>query len=397
MGFLSNRIERLSDSQTLMMTQKCRELKSKGIDVINLSIGETDFFTPGEVKEAAKTAIDQNYSFYSPVSGYDDLKQAICKKLKENSMLNYLPEQVVVSNGAKQTLANIIMCLVNHGDEVIIPVPYWVSYIELVKLADGKPVELYSSIDHDFKITPGELDKIITPKTKAIFFNSPSNPTGSVYKYEELKAIAAVLAKYPHVFIISDEIYEHIIFEGKHETLAQFEEIRERVIVVNGVSKGYAMTGWRIGFMAGPKWLAKACIKLQGQTTSGACSVSQRAALAALNSGGEFINDMQTTFKRRRDLILKHMDEIPGLKHTIPQGAFYVFPNISYYIGKSDGERKICNDDDLTYYLLDKAFVAVVPGNAFGDPQCIRISYATSDENLVKAMVRIKEALGKLK
>lgn len=394
---LSKRIRSLSESQTIAMNQKSRDLQAQGIDIINLTVGEPDFFTPPHVKEAGKKAIDDNYSFYSPIDGYMDLRKAIAAKLKNENNLDYKPEQISVSNGAKHSLANSIMCLIDEGDEVIIPAPYWVSYAELVKLAGGTNVVLKTTLETNYKITAEQLEKAITPKTKVLLLCSPSNPTGSVYSKAELKALADVIAKNPRIFVISDEIYEHINFIGGHETIAQFPEIHDRVVVINGVSKGYAMTGYRIGYLAAPLWLTKACGKLQGQFTSGSSSIAQRAALAALTSDNTYTKEMVVAFKRRRDLVLRLMKDIPGMKCNVPDGAFYVFPDVSYYFGKTDGNVTIKNDMDVSLYLLDKANAATVPGEGFGESNCIRISYANSDEKLEKAMMRIKEALALLK
>jgi aspartate aminotransferase len=397
MEHLSKRINSLSESQTIAMNQKSRDLQAQGIDIINLTVGEPDFFTPPHVKEAGKKAIDDNFSFYSPIDGYMDLRKAIANKLKNENNLDYKPEQISVSNGAKHALANTIMCLIDEGDEVIIPAPYWVSYAELVKLAGGTNVVLRTTLDTSYKITAAQLEKAITPKTKALLLCSPNNPTGSVYSKEELKALADVIARYPRIFVISDEIYEHINFVGNHESIAQFANIHDRVVVINGVSKGYAMTGYRIGYMAGPLWLTKAAGKLQGQFTSGASSIAQRAALAALTSGNTYTQEMVVAFKRRRDLVLRLMNEIPGLKFNVPDGAFYVFPDVSSYFGKSDGKTTIKNAMDFSLYLLEKANAATVPGEGFGEPNCIRISYANSDEKLEKAMKQMKAALALLR
>ena len=393
----SLRLQRLSPSETLAMSQKSGELKAQGIDVINLSVGEPDFDTPDHIKEAAKKAIDENYSRYSPVAGYPALRNAIVAKLKNENGLEYTAAQISCANGAKQSVCNTIMALVNAGDEVIIPAPYWVSYPEMVKLADGTPVSIYAGIEQDFKITPEQLEQAITPKTKLLILCSPSNPTGSVYSREELKGLADVLAKHPQVYVIADEIYEHINYVGKHESIAQFEEIRDRVVIVNGVSKAYAMTGWRIGFIAGPEWIVKAVNKLQGQYTSGPCSVSQKAAEAAYTGTQAPVEAMRQAFQRRRDLIVKLAKEIPGLEVNMPQGAFYLFPKCSSYFGKRDGDRQINNAADMAMYLLEVGHVACVGGGAFGAPDCIRMSYATSDENIIEAMRRIKEALARLK
>lgn len=393
----SLRLQRLSPSETLAMSQKSGELKAQGIDVINLSVGEPDFDTPDHIKEAAKKAIDENYSRYSPVAGYPALRNAIVAKLKNENGLEYTAAQISCANGAKQSVCNTIMALVNAGDEVIIPAPYWVSYPEMVKLADGTPVSIYAGIEQDFKITPEQLEQAITPKTKLLILCSPSNPTGSVYSREELKGLADVLAKHPQVYVIADEIYEHINYVGKHESIAQFEEIRDRVVIVNGVSKAYAMTGWRIGFIAGPEWIVKAVNKLQGQYTSGPCSVSQKAAEAAYTGTQAPVEAMRQAFQRRRDLIVKLAKEIPGFEVNMPQGAFYLFPKCSSYFGKRDGDCQINNAADMAMYLLEVGHVACVGGGAFGAPDCIRMSYATSDENIIEAMRRIKEALARLK
>lgn len=397
MAQLSERLNRLSPSETLAMSQKSSELKAQGIDIINMSVGEPDFNTPEHIKEAAKKAIDDNYSKYSPVAGYPALRNAIVAKLKNENGLDYTAAQISCANGAKQSVCNTIMTLVNAGDEVIIPAPYWVSYPEMVKLADGTPVTVPAGIEQDFKITPAQLEAAITPKAKLLILCSPSNPTGSVYNKEELAGLAAVLAKHPQVYIIADEIYEHINYIGKHESIAQFKEIHDRVVIVNGVSKAYAMTGWRIGFIAGPEWIVKAVNKLQGQYTSGPCSVSQKAAEAAYTGTQAPVEEMRQAFERRRDLIVKLAKEIPGFEVNVPQGAFYLFPKCSSYFGKSAKGRTINNAADLAMYLLEVGHVACVGGGAFGAPECIRMSYATSDENITEAMRRIKEALAKLK
>jgi len=397
MEYLSERVKSLAVSQTLAMAQKSRELKAKGIDIISLSLGEPDFNTPDYIKEAAKKAIDDNYSKYPPVPGYDDLRKAISKKFKVENGLDYTPDQIIVSAGGKHSLINVILSIVNPGDEVVILAPYWVSYYDQIVLAEGKPVIIKATLDNDFKIKPEQLEAAITSKTRLIIFNSPSNPTGMVYSRSEMEEIAAVVAKHEGVFIISDEIYEHIIFEGEHVSMASFKNIYDRVITVNGVSKGYAMTGWRIGYIGAPLWIAKACNKLQGQFTSGVCSIAQRAALAAIQGDGESQKTMKAAFLRRRNLICSLLREIKGLKVTVPEGAFYVMPDISNFLGKSDGETTIGNSDDLALYLLNKAQVATVGGSAFGAPECIRISYATSDELLIEAVKRITVALGRLK
>lgn len=396
-NFLSERINNLAESETLAMANLSRELKAKGHDVISLSLGEPDFNTPDVIKEAAKKAIDENYTFYTPVSGYLDLRQAICDKLKRENNLLYEPSQIVVSNGAKQSIANAVLALVNPGEEVIIPAPYWVSYKEIIKLAEAKPAYISATIENDFKVTPQQIEKAITPKTKLIIFSTPCNPTGSAYNKMELMAIAEMLDKHPHVFIISDEVYEHILFEGTHESIAQFENIKERVITVNGVSKGFAMTGWRIGYMAAHKDIAKACDKLQGQITSAPSSIAQRAALQALKCDKTEVRVMLESFRRRRNLVLDLLNQIPHIKTNIPPGAFYVFFDVSYYYGKSDGLTTVKDGADLCMYILNKVFVAMVPGSAFGDDNCIRFSYATSDDLLIEAVKRIKSALADLK
>ncbi|MEE4176750.1 MAG: pyridoxal phosphate-dependent aminotransferase [Bacteroides sp.] len=394
---LSNRITKLSESETLAMARKSRELKAQGYDVINLSLGEPDFFTPDFVKTAAKKAIDENFSFYTPVNGYLELRQAISHKLKRDNNLDYSPDQIVVSTGAKQALINTLLCLVNPGDEVIVASPYWVSYRDMVKLAEGEAVYVTAGIENDFKITPAQLEAAITLKTKVFMFSSPCNPTGSVYSREELKALAEVFEKHPHVFILSDEIYEHINFSGSHESIAQFESVRDRVIIINGVSKGFSMTGWRVGYLAAHLDIAKACTKLQGQFTSGTNSIAQRATIAAVEADPANTIPMLEKFRERRDLVLDLMKDIPGLITNKPEGAFYVFPNVKSYFGKTDGETRVENAPDLCMYLLNKAYVALVPGDAFGDPECIRFSYATSNDLLIEAVNRMKKALADLK
>lgn len=396
MEILSERLNRLSPSATLAMSQKSSELKAQGVDVINLSVGEPDFNTPDHIKEAAKKAIDENFSRYSPNPGYPELKNAIVAKLKNENGLDYKPSQILCSNGAKQSVCNVIMALVNAGDEVIIPAPYWVSYPEMVKLADGTPVFVESTIEQDFKITPEQLEASITPKTRAIILCSPSNPTGSVYSKAELEALKNVLLKHERVVVIADEIYEHINYVGKHASMAEFEDIRDRVVIINGVSKAYAMTGWRIGFIAAPEWVVKGCNKLQGQYTSGPCSVSQKAAEAAYTGTQQPVEDMRKAFERRKNLIVSLAKEIPGLEVNDPQGAFYLFPKCSAYFGKKDGDRVINTSTDLAMYLLEVGHVATVAGDAFGSPECFRMSYATSDENITEAMKRIKETLARL-
>lgn len=397
MGQVADRIANLSVSETLAMSQKSSELKAQGIDVINLSVGEPDFYTPDHIKDAAKRAIDDNFSFYSPVSGFLSLRKAICSKLEKENNLIFQPDQIVCSNGAKQSVYNVLASVVNKGDEVIIPAPYWVSYIEMVKLAEGTSVIVTAGIEQNFKITPAQLESAITVKTRAIILCSPSNPTGSIYSRSELEALANVLAKHPNIIILADEIYEHINYVGKHESIAQFENIRDRVVIINGVSKGYAMTGWRLGWIAAPKWIADACNKLQGQVTSGPSSITQKAAEAAYTGDQSCIETMRQAFERRRDLVYKLTSEIEGFKIEKPDGAFYVFPDCSYYLGKSFNGRKIENSGDLAMFLLEEGHVACVGGLAFGAPNCIRFSYATADELLVEAMKRIKETLAKLK
>jgi aspartate aminotransferase len=380
------------------MSQKSAELKAQGIDVINLSVGEPDFFTPAHIKNAAKEAIDANYSFYSPVTGYLELRKAICAKLKNENGLDYKPEQIVVSSGAKQSVCNAILCIVNQGDEVIVPAPYWVSYVEMVKLAEGKNVIVTAGIEQDFKITAAQLEAAITPKTKALILCSPSNPSGSVYSKTELEELADVLANYPDIIVLSDEIYEHINYIGGHQSIAQFANIRDRVVIINGVSKAYAMTGWRIGFIAAPQWIAAACNKLQGQYTSGPCSVAQKAAEAAYIGNQVCREEMRAAFERRRNLIVELAREIPGFHVNMPDGAFYIFPECSYYFGKTTPDGKpIENVTDIAMYLLENAHVAAVGGAAFGAPECLRFSYAASDANLIEAMHRVKVALAKLR
>ena len=393
---LSDRLNRLSPSATLAMSQRSSELKAQGVDVINMSVGEPDFNTPDHIKAAAIKAVEDNWSRYSPVPGYPELKKAIVAKLKNENGLDYEPSQILCSNGAKQSVCNAIMALVNAGDEVIIPAPYWVSYPQMVLLAEGTPVFVEAKIEADFKITPEQLEATITPKTRAIILCSPSNPTGSVYSKEELGALKNVLLKYPRVIVIADEIYEHINYIGEHASMAQFDDIKDRVVIINGVSKAYAMTGWRIGFIAAPDWIVKGCNKLQGQYTSGPCSVSQKAAEAAFAGDQECVEVMRQAFERRKNLIVKLAKEIPGLEVNDPQGAFYLFPKCSSFFGKKDGDRVINSSSDLAMYLLEVGHVATVGGDAFGSPECFRMSYATSDENIIEAMKRIKETLARL-
>lgn len=396
MELLSTRLLALSPSETFAMAQKSNELKAQGFDVINMSVGEPDFNTPDHIKEAAKKAVEDNFSFYSPVAGFPDLKKAICDKLKKENNLEYTPAQIVVSGGAKQSLCNVILSIIDKEDEVIIPSPYWVSYPEMVKLAEGKSVFVHAGIEQDFKITPQQLEDAITPRTKALILCSPSNPTGSVYTNDELAALAAVVEKYHNVYIIADEIYEHINYIGEHESIAQFTKIFDRVVIVNGVSKGYAMTGWRIGWIAAPQWIASACSMLQGQYTSGPSSISQKAALAAYTGDQSCVSEMRTAFERRRNLIVDLLREIPGLNVNNPMGAFYVFPECKSYFGKSYNGKAVETATDVAMYLLDEAHVACVGGDAFGAPGCIRFSYATSDDNIKKAIARVKTALEKL-
>ena len=396
MAQLSNRLNRLAPSATLAMSQKSSEMKAQGIDVINMSVGEPDFNTPDDIKEAAKKAIDENWSRYSPVPGYADLRKAIVNKLKNENGLDYIINEILVSNGAKQSVCNTVMALVNDGEEVIIPAPYWVSYPQMVKLAGGEPVIVNAGFEQDFKMTPEQLEAAITPKTRMLILCSPSNPTGSVYSKEELAALAEVIKRHEDLFVLADEIYEHINYIGHHESIAQFPGMKERAIIVNGVSKAYAMTGWRIGYIAAPEWIVKGCNKLQGQYTSGPCSVSQKAAEAAYTRDQGCVEEMRQAFERRRDLIVKLASEIPGLEVNKPEGAFYLFPKCSSFYGKRCGERMINNSNDLAMYLLEEGHVATVGGDAFGDPDCFRMSYATSDENICEAMRRIKEALAKL-
>lgn len=397
MEYLSDRIKKMTASATLAMAQKSRELKAKGVDIISLSLGEPDFNTPDHIKEAAKKAIDDNYSRYPPVPGYNDLREAISEKFRKRNGLTYSADQIIVSAGGKHSLINVILSIVNPGDEVILLAPYWVSYYDQVVLAEGKPVIVKATLENDFKVIPGQLEAAINSKTRLVIFNSPSNPTGMVYTREEMEAIARVISRHEGVFIISDEIYEDIIFDGSHVSMASFDFIHDRVITVNGVSKGYAMTGWRIGYLGAPLWISKACNKLQGQFTSGVSSIAQRAALAAVTGNDDSQKMMCRAFLRRRDLVCGMLKEIKGIRLRVPQGAFYVMPDVSFYFGKSDGGTKISSGDDLALYLLDKAQVATVGGDSFGAPDCIRISYATSDELLVEAIKRIITALDKLK
>lgn len=397
MSKLAKRVERMTESQTIAMARLSRELKDKGFDVISLSLGEPDFVTPEYIREGAKKAIDNGFTFYPPIAGFADLRQAISEKFKRENNLVYAPDQIVVSTGAKQSIANVVLSIVDPGEEVLVPAPYWVSYSQIIQLAGGIPVFIPSTVESDFKVTPEQVERSITAKTKMFIFSSPCNPTGTVYTKEELQALAAVFAKHENIYILSDEIYEYINFSGHHESIAQFANVKERVIVVNGVSKGFAMTGWRIGYIGAPKDIASACDKMQGQFTSGASSIAQKAALTALTISSDEKVKMVDSFKRRRDLVLNLMKDIKGWKLNVPQGAFYVFPDVSYYYGMSDGSHSIKNANDLCMYLLSDAKVSLVPGDAFGAPECVRFSYATSDELLTEAIRRIKTSLERLK
>lgn len=397
MAKLSERLNRLAPSATLAMSQKSGEMKAQGIDVINMSVGEPDFNTPDHIKDAAKKAIDENYSTYSPVPGYADLRKAISEKLKKENGLEYGINEILVSNGAKQSVCNAIMALVDDGEEVIIPAPYWVSYPQMVKLAGGEPVVVEAGFDQNFKMTPEQLEAAITPKTRMLILCSPSNPTGSVYSADELKGLAEVILRHEDLFVLADEIYEHINYTGKHNSIAEIPGMRDRAIIVNGVSKAYAMTGWRIGYIAAPEWIVKGCNKLQGQYTSGPCSVSQKAAEEAYVASQECVEEMRVAFERRRDLIVELAKDIPGLEVNVPEGAFYLFPKCSSFFGKKYGEKVINTSTDLAMLLLEEGHVATVAGDAFGDPDCFRMSYATSDDNIREAMRRIKETLTKVK
>ena len=398
MAQLSNRLQRLAPSATLAMSQKSSEMKAQGIDVINLSVGEPDFNTPDHIKDAAKRAVDENFSRYSPVPGYPELRKAIVEKLKRENGLDYTTNEILVSNGAKQSVCNTVMALVNPGEEVIIPAPYWVSYPQMALLAGGTPVYVEATFEQNFKMTPEQLEAAITPKTRLLILCSPSNPTGSVYNKEELRALANIILKHDDLFVLADEIYEHINYVGHHESIAQFPGMKERTIIVNGVSKAYAMTGWRIGYIAAPEWIVKGCNKLQGQYTSGPCSVSQKAAEFAYTQSQQCVEDMRQAFERRRDLIVELARQIPGLGVNVPEGAFYLFPKCSSFYGKQTPDGKtIANSTDLAMYLLETGHVATVGGDAFGDPDCFRMSYATSDDNIREAMQRIAKALKSLK
>ncbi len=393
---LSERLLAMEESATIAMSRKSRELKAEGKDVISLSLGEPDFFTPEFIKDAAKKAMDDNFTMYTPVPGYDDLRESISRKFNRDNGLNYTKDQIVVSTGAKQSIANVVLSIVGPGDEVIVPAPYWVSYVEIVKVAEGTPVVINAGIENDFKINGKQLEAAITPKTKMLIFSTPCNPTGSVYTKEELRDLADVLVKYPNIVVISDEIYEHINFIGKHESLAQFPEVYDQVVTVNGVSKAWAMTGWRLGYIGAPKLIADACNKVQGQFTSGTCSITQKASIAAMDADPAVLKDMIVAFNNRRRLVLAALNEMDGVRANVPVGAFYVFPDVSSFFGKSYNGTVVKDANDLCLYLLAEALVALVSGDAFGDPNCIRISYAASEETLTEAMKRIKLALEKL-
>ena len=390
------RISAMAPSATMAMNQATRELKAKGVDVINLSVGEPDFFTPDHIKSAAKNAIDDNFSFYPPAAGIPELRKAVSEKFKRENNLDYSPDQIIISAGAKNSLANVILALIDKGDEVIVPSPYWVTYVELVTLAEGKNVIIKGAFENDFKVTPEQIEEAITPKTKALLLCSPSNPTGSVYSKDELAAIAKVIEKHPNVFVITDEIYEHINFVGTHESIGQFDSIKDRCVIINGVSKAYAMTGYRIGYIGAPVWLAKAVAKLQGQLLTGPATPAQVAAMHALNEDQQCVQDMLIAFKRRKDLVVNLLSDMDGIEVTNPEGAFYAFPKVSSYFGKSFNGSTINTSNDLALYLLNEGHIGTVPGEAFGEPECIRISFATSDENLTEAMNRMKNALAKL-
>jgi aspartate aminotransferase len=397
MNYLSKRINELEESATIAMARVSRELQERGHDIISLSLGEPDFITPDNIRDAAKLAIDQGFTHYPPIAGFGDLRKAISEKFKRENNLDYKPEQIIVSTGAKQSIANVVLSLINPGDEVIVPTPYWVSYSQIIQLAGGVPVFVQTNVENDFKPTPEQIKAAITDKTKLFIFSSPCNPSGTILSKDELKGIAEILKPYENIFILSDEIYEHIRFGVNHESIAQFDFIKDRVIIVNGVSKGYAMTGWRIGYIGAPLAIAKACDKMQGQFTSGACSIAQKAALEAVSSDWSMYNFMQESFQQRRDLTISLIKDIPGLKYNIPQGAFYVFPDVTYYFGKKFEDSVINIATDLCIYLLKEAKVSIVTGEAFGDNRCVRLSYATSETLLTEAMKRIKEALAKLK
>ena len=393
---VSNRLKKLSESATLAMARMSRELKAKGHKVIALSLGEPDFDTPKFIKDSGKKAIDNNYSHYTPVPGLPELRQAISKKLKRDNKLEYSADQIVVSTGAKQSIANICLSLLNSGDEVILPAPYWVSYYELVKLGEATPIVVKSSIDNDFKMSPQALENAISPNTKMVIFSSPCNPSGTVYSQQELKELAKVLENYPNIYVVSDEIYELINYGVEHFSIARIESIKNRVITVNGVSKGFAMTGWRVGYIAAPQWIASACIKIQGQVTSATCAIAQKATETAMLASPSEVKYMRKAFHKRRDLMLEMLSEIPGIKTNKPDGAFYIFPDVSHYFGKSDGEKTIYNSNDFCMFILNDAYVALVSGEAFGSPNCVRISYAANEENLIEAVKRMKKSLAKL-
>ena len=393
---VSNRLKQLSESATLAMARMSRELKAQGHNVIALSLGEPDFNTPEFIKESAKNAVDNNYSHYTPVPGLLELREAISKKLKRDNKLDYSPDQIVVSTGAKQSIANVCLSLLNSGDEVILPAPYWVSYYELVKLGEATPIVVKSSIDNDFKMSPQDLENAITPNTKMIIFSSPCNPSGTVYSQQELEELAKVLENYPNIYVVSDEIYELINFGVEHFSIARIDSIRDRVITVNGVSKGFAMTGWRVGYIAAPQWIASACNKIQGQVTSATCAIAQKATETAMLALPSEVEHMRIAFHKRRDLMLEMLSEIPGIRTNQPDGAFYIFPDISHYFGKRDGEKTISNSSDFCMYILNDAHIALVAGEAFGSPNCVRISYAASEENLIEAVKRMKKSLAKL-
>jgi aspartate aminotransferase len=397
MSFLSQRVEKLAESETLAMSRRCNELKEKGVDVINMSLGEPDFFTPDFVKLAAKTAIDQNQSFYTPVPGNKDLLEAISRKFKRDNNLDYRPSQIVTSTGAKQSIINVVMATVNPGDEVLLPAPYWVSYIEMIQLNEGVPVVIETGIETEFKLTPEQLEKAITPKSKLFLFSNPSNPTGSMYSEAELRALGEVFKRHPHVLIVSDEIYEYITFEGKMFSIGSIPELSGRTVTVNGLSKGFAMTGWRLGYIGAPQEIASACVKIQGQFTSGTSSITQKAAVAAVNADPAVVAPMREAFHRRRDLLISLMNEIPDIKVNHPGGAFYLFPEVSWYFGKRDGEAVIRDARELCMYLLNKGHVALTPGGAFGAPNYIRLSYAASEDVIREAVARIKRALAELR
>ncbi len=397
MTFLSARVEKLQESETLAMSRRSNELKEKGIDVINMSLGEPDFVTPDFVKLAAKEAIDKNFSYYTPVPGNKDLLEAISKKFKRDNNLEYKPNQIVVSTGAKQSIINVVMATVNPGDEVILPAPYWVSYIEMVQLNEGKPVVIETDLSTEFKITPDQLEKAITPKTKMFLFSNPSNPTGSMYSEKELRALGEVFKKHPQVLIVSDEIYEYITFEGKMFSIGSIPELQGRTVTVNGLSKGYAMTGWRLGYIGAPLDVAQACVKIQGQFTSGTSSITQKAAVVAVNADPSVVNSMKEAFHKRRDLLISLMKEVPHVKSNNPGGAFYLFPDVSYYFGKRDGDTVVKDAKDLCMYLLNKGHVALTPGGAFGAPKYVRLSYATSEDIIREAVRRIAKSLADLR